>query len=153
MLETCGLPQNLIVVAAFLDAWSRRDLHRAMTYWAQDSTFTLHLSEDLLPGAGTTTGRDQIHVQLATMLEQWEYILFRPGPLRADYTEPTFIRCRHEFIYRHRATGQELSGHCRFIWRLSDGLIHSFEIFHDRGRIEAFLRLAAMSTKQPGFNS
>jgi ketosteroid isomerase-like protein len=44
-------------------------------------------------------------------------------------------------MYRHRRSGEVLSGRFRMIMRVEDGLIVRTDEYHDRAKVEAFLRL------------
>ena len=138
------MSDSKILIAAFFDALQRSDLDTAMESWALDSRYVLHLSQELLPFAGPTDGRENIRRQFKRMQEDWEYLLFRPGLVRNDPEDPSILHCRHEFLYRHRASGEDIAGRCRFVWRVENGMIVSCEEFHDRGRMEAFLRLVGL---------
>ena len=44
-------------------------------------------------------------------------------------------------MYRHRASGEVLSGRFRMVMQVKDGLIDRADEYHDRAKVEAFLRL------------
>lgn len=46
-------------------------------------------------------------------------------------------------MYRHRASGEILSGHFRLVLKFREGMIVRGDEYHDRARIEAFMRLIA----------
>ena len=53
------------------------------------------------------------------------------------------VRLQVEFMYRHRASGEPLSGIFRLVLQFRDGEIIRGDEYHDRARIEAFMRLIA----------
>lgn len=132
------------ILNGFFSVWSEYyDLDKALTYLHPDCRYCLSVDEDLLPFAGETIGREAIGVQMALMREQFEYVLFRP---RLPFDDGETVRQQVEFRYRHRASGETITGTFRFVWTIQDGLITSCEEFHDRARIEAFVRLFAHGT-------
>jgi ketosteroid isomerase-like protein len=44
-------------------------------------------------------------------------------------------------MYRHRDSGEVLSGRFRHVMRVENGLIRRVDEFHDRAKVEAFMRL------------
>ena len=118
-----------------------------MELFAEDAAYTLHISESLLPFAGSTVGREAIGGQLRAMLHDWDYLVFRPGAARANVDQPDKVHCQVQFIYRHRATGSELSGQMRLVCTVEDGLVKTVDEFHDAALVEAFLRLMQSEQK------
>lgn len=141
MFEAHPLLKSQFVVEEFLHAWIDGDTDTAVALLAPDATYALYVSEDLLPFAGVSTGRESIRARLMEMRESWDYEMFEPGPARVDPLDETVVRCSVSFAYRYRATGDRLSGRFRTVWRIRDDLILSCEEYHDRARVEAFLRL------------
>lgn len=129
------------VVAEFFDAWIAGDVDAAVGLLAPDAIYALYIAEDLLPFAGVTRGRGQIASRLHEMRQSWDYERFRPGPLRQDADDEEIVYCSVEFRYRHRPSGEQLSGSFRMVWCVRDGFVRSCEEYHDRARVETFLRL------------
>ncbi len=44
-------------------------------------------------------------------------------------------------MYRHRASGEVLDGRFRHVMRVKDGLIVRTDEYHDRAKVETFMRL------------
>jgi ketosteroid isomerase-like protein len=130
------------VVRSFNAAWVPGYLDTAIRLVAEGAVYTLFISEDLLPVGGETVGRDAIEAGLRALRQQFEYLLYRPGNLSVD---GNVVRYQVEFMYRHRASGEMLTGRFRIVMRVEDDLIVSAEEYHDRAKIEAFLRLFASS--------
>jgi ketosteroid isomerase-like protein len=51
------------------------------------------------------------------------------------------VRYQVEFMYRHRQSGETLSGRFRMVMRVKDGLLIRADEYHDRPKVEAFMRL------------
>jgi ketosteroid isomerase-like protein len=126
------------VVGAFNKAWAAGVIESAMAYVAEDAVYTLHLSGDVVPHGGETAGRAAIEAVLRQVRVDFEYILYRPLNLTA---EGEIVRFQVEFMYRHRASGEVLSSRFRMVMRVVDGAIVRADEFHDRAKVEAFLRL------------
>lgn len=130
------------VVRRFNEVWASGDIEGALQFVAEHSVYALHISGDLLPFAGETIGRDSIAVALHRMRADYEYLLYRPLDLVVDGDN---VRYQVEFMYRHRASGEVLSGRFRMIMRVENGLLVRTDEYHDRAKVEAFLRLFCAS--------
>ena len=135
------------LVDEFLRRWSDQNIDSTLELLAEDAAYTLHISKTLLPFAGSTIGREAIAVQLQAMLRDWDYLVFRPSAARANVDEPSTVHCQVQFIYRHRGTGAELSGHMRLVCTVVEGTISTVDEYHDAGMVEAFLRLMQSEQK------
>jgi ketosteroid isomerase-like protein len=135
-------PDPFAVVANFNTLWEAGDIDAALALIANDAEFELHISIDVLPYGGMAAGRDAIEAKLRRMRADWDYILYRPFALAAD---GNIVRFQVEFMYRHRESGQVLSGRFRFVMRVENGLIVRVDEFHDRAKVEAFMRLVRAS--------
>ena len=135
-------PDPLEVVANFNAVWDAADIEGALALIADDAEYELHISEDVLPYGGTAVGRAAIETKLRSMREYWDYILYRPFALSAD---DNIVRFQVEFMYRHKESGQVLGGRFRFVMRVENGLIRRVDEFHDRAKVEAFMRLVNAS--------
>ena len=122
----------------FHAAWLRGDVATAIRHVAEHCVYTLYISEDLLSFGGETVGRDNIAAVLHQIRKDFEYLLYRPMNFRE---KGDVVRFRVEFMYRHKASGEVLSGHFRFVARVENGLITRADEYHDRAKVEAFLRL------------
>jgi ketosteroid isomerase-like protein len=134
--QTCATPVD--VVRQFNTFWAAGDIDSAALLVAEHSVYALYISGDLLPFAGETVGRDDILVALHRMRADYEYLLYRPLGLMTKGDE---VRYQVEFMYRHRRSGEVLSGRFRMIMRIEDGLIVRTDEYHDRAKVEAFLRM------------
>jgi ketosteroid isomerase-like protein len=126
------------VVAAFNATWAAGDIAAALSYVAEDAVYELHISGELVSSGGVTEGRDNIGAVLRKLRAEFEYILYRPFPLNSDGES---VRFQVEFMYRHRASGEVLTGRFRQVVRVRDGAIARVDEYHDRAKVEAFMRL------------
>lgn len=134
------------VVRAFVSAWAEGDIDAAMSVVSEDAAYELHISNEVLPLGGETRGRANIEKALIGVREQFEYLLYRGhNYIEQDDT----VRYSVEFMYRHRASDETLSGRFRVVMKLRDGLIVRADEYHDRALVEAFMRLVAMSQHRP----
>jgi hypothetical protein len=126
------------VVVQFNAAWAAGDIEGAMARVADDAVYELHVSDEALPFGGTSEGREAIEATLKRIRTEWDYILYRPMALAET---GDIVRFQVEFMYRHVATGEVLSGRFRLVMRVEDGLIKRADEYHDRAKVEAFMRL------------
>jgi ketosteroid isomerase-like protein len=126
------------VVRQFNTFWAAGDIDSAILLVAEHATYALYISGDLLPFAGETVGRDNIAAVLRQIRRDFEYLLYRPLDLKPNGSE---VRYQVEFMYRHLASGEVLSGRFRLVVILEGGLIVRADEYHDRAKVEAFMRL------------
>ena len=126
------------VVRRFTLFWVPGDIDGAIALVAEHAVYALYISGDLLPFAGETAGRANIEGALRQIRTDFEYLLYRPLDLIEQGDE---VRYQVEFMYRHRRSGEVLNGRFRMIMRVEDGLIVRADEYHDRAKVEAFLRL------------
>ncbi len=131
-------PGPLEVVTQFNQAWETGDIEAALAYVADDAVYELHVSKEVLPFGGPTAGRSAIAATLRRIRADWEYILYRPMALTQA---GDIVRFQVEFMYRHRASGEVLTGRFRLVMRIEEGLIKRADEYHDRAKVEAFMRL------------
>ncbi len=127
-----------VTIRQFVIAWAAEDIDASVRLIAEDAVYVLHISNEVLPFAGETVGKANIEAALRLIRKQFEYLLFRPYNFVADGDK---VRLRVEHIYRHRASGELLSGNFRLVFEVRDGLIVKCNEYHDRAMVEAFMRL------------
>lgn len=138
--DTPVVEANERAFRAFARAWQAGDFEETLSHIAFDAVYCLYISEEALPFAGETVGRDAIEGSLRLIRQQFEYLLYRPqNVVMQDDT----VRASVEFMYRHRASGEMLSGRFRIVTKFRDEKIIRADEYHDRARIEAFMRLIA----------
>jgi ketosteroid isomerase-like protein len=128
------------VVRQFNEAWAAGDIDAGMSLVADYAVYALYISGELLPIGGESIGRANIEAGLRQVRNDFEYLLFRPLDLHAKGDE---VRYQVEFMYLHRRSGEVLSGRFRLIMRIENDLIVRTDEYHDRAKVEAFLRLFA----------
>ena len=127
-------------VRQFLTAWIAGDFAVTTSFIADDCVYALYISNDVLPFAGETVGKANIEAALRLMRVQFDYLLFRPHHYVTDGDN---VRLRVEHMYRHRASGEVISGNFRLIFEVRDSLIARADEYHDRAMMEAFIRLVS----------
>jgi ketosteroid isomerase-like protein len=135
-------PAPAEVVTKFNAAWGAGDIDAALSLIADDAVYELHISNEVLPFGGEAVGRDAIETALQRIRADWDYILYRPLALAGV---GDIVRFQVEFMYRHRASGQVLNGRFRLVMRIEDGLIKRADEYHDRAKVEAFMRMVGGS--------
>ncbi len=126
------------VVREFNAAWAQGHIEEAIACIAEDAVYALHISGDVLSHGGEHVGREKIATVLRTVREEFDYILYRPLQLTAGGDT---VRYQVEFMYRHRASGEVLNGRFRMVMQVTDAHIVRADEYHDRAKVEAFMRL------------
>jgi len=128
------------VVETFLEAWIAGDVDAAVACFAVDGVYALHLSADLLEHAGEAIGRESIAEAISSFRLSFDHLQWRPLNLRVN---GNIVRTQVAFKYRHRPSGEVLSGRLRFVFQVRDRQIVRADEYHDRAKVEAFIRLFA----------
>ncbi|MEQ1611941.1 MAG: nuclear transport factor 2 family protein [Hyphomicrobiaceae bacterium] len=133
------MTDNIATVAlAAMNAYAASDLDGLMALLTDDIQYALYLDEAELPFAGETRGKDLLLQRIGQMHGAFEYVLFRPFKVRVvDNAAHNQV----EFMYRHKATNELLTGRFRFVLIVKGGLVARIEEYHDAERIKAFARL------------
>ena len=51
-------------------------------------------------------------------------------------------------MYRHRDSGEMLNGRFRMVMQVTDGLLVRTDEYHDRAKVEAFMRLVGRRPRE-----
>lgn len=128
----------LEIVTHFNALWATGDIEGALALFAEDAVYELHISADVLPFGGQSVGRTAIGETMRRMHASWEHILYRPLALTA---KGDTVRFQVEFMCRHLASGETLSGRSRIVMRVENALIRRVDEYHDGPKFQAFMRL------------
>jgi ketosteroid isomerase-like protein len=126
------------VVRSFNAAWAAGDIAAAMMFVAENAAYALYISNELMPVGGETIGHANIELALRRIRADFDYLLYRPLTM---FIDGDTVRFQVEFSYRHRRSGEVLSGRFRLVVRVEGGKIMRVDEYHDRAKVEAFLRL------------
>lgn len=130
---------------SLLDAWERGDFDGTFVHMADDIVFCLYLDQDLLAFAGETVGKPAVLAAFTRMRQDWDYLARRTTHM---VEEDDVVRLGLEYMYRHKASGEILSGNCRIVVRFRDCLVIRIDEYHDKALVETFMRL--FGGQQPG---
>jgi ketosteroid isomerase-like protein len=128
------------IVRGMHEAYARRDLGDVLTYLADDIVFALHIDRDLAPFGGVSIGKAAVVRRCSMILQQFDMLDYSVVSLSIEGDE---ARALISFHYRHQASGEDIEGHMRHVMWLRDGSIARLNEYHDRARVEAFLRLVS----------
>ena len=135
VVDGCAIAED------FCSAYSRRDLELAGTFLADDVIFAMHVDRTLMPFAGVTIGKAIMQRRWNAIVEQFDMPFYQ---LQHVVAKGNVVRSTVAYIFRHKATGEDLEGHMRHVIELRRGLIARVNEYHDRSRVEAYFRLLAM---------
>jgi ketosteroid isomerase-like protein len=136
-----------ILLEAAYAAWAARDLAATMSCFAENVLFAIHLPSDIAPYVGEVRGRDELAKRLQMILDDFDFIYYRPEQITA---QGIAFHSQVKFHYRHKATGLEYEGSMRHTWRIAGDRITRFEEYHDAERVRAFFRLLAEHMQRGG---
>ncbi len=126
------------VIEAVIKAWSAQDVETTISYCSDDVVYALHISEQAVPFAGASEGKDAVRATLHMMLEMFDYLKFDQWIV--GFAGET-VRVQTQFKLHHRRTGENLEGSMRTIFTVKNGLMTRCDEYLDEGLVETFMRL------------
>jgi ketosteroid isomerase-like protein len=133
------------LIETFLKFLVAGDVEQVVALLADDVVYQLFASQTALPYGGEWRGTDAVRNVLFDMLAMFDCIEFEPTIL---YVTDSRARCQIRYVYRHRASGEWLSGTARLVCRIKDGSIARLDEFHDDALLQAFARLASQRARE-----
>jgi ketosteroid isomerase-like protein len=133
------------VVVSIIRAWSTQDVETALSYASDDFVYALYASEELVPFAGTSEGKEAVRETLYMMLEIFDYLKFDQNIIGVS---GEIVRVQTQFKLHHRRTGENLEGSLRTIFTVRNGLAVRCDEYLDRKLVETFMRLVQQREAQ-----
>lgn len=126
------------VVESLIRCWSAQDVETTLAHCSEDVIYALHVSDDTVPFAGVSQGKDAVRTALHMMLEDFDYLKFDQQIVGED---DDVVRVQTQFKFNHRRTGGILEGSMRTVFRVRDGVVVRCDEYLDEGLVETFMRL------------
>lgn len=117
------------------------------TFIDRDIVYTLNVSPDALILGGETCGWDAVNAKMMGMREVFDYLVYRPRVLAVRGEE---VRARVEFLFRHRRSGELLSGQMRSVFLVRNELIVRIDEYVDAPLVESFMRVFGQQPPDAG---
>jgi len=130
----------LEIVEALLARWRDDPAGCMDKYIARDIVYLLNVSAELHRLGGETVGWDAVRAKMLGIRDEFDYVVYRP---RIFGVRGNTVRARIEFIYRHKRTGELLTGTFRSELTVEDGMIVRVAEFVDAPLLESFMRLVS----------
>lgn len=127
------------VVFEVLKYWGAQDVESTLSCFTDDVVYRLHMDTTGMPFGQDAVGRDAFRDRMFDYLAAFDYVLYEPAILEVT---PEKARVRIHFGFRHRASGEIISGYNRFILSIRDNRICKLDEYFDAPMFEAFMRLA-----------
>jgi ketosteroid isomerase-like protein len=127
------------VVEAIITIWNTQDVEATLAYIDDDAVYTLYVSEESVPFAGVSNGKDEIRATLFMMLAEFDYLKFDRTIVGVV---DDVVKVQTQFKFHHRRTGCNLEGSMRSVFTIGNsGLVVRCDEFMDRGLVEAFMAM------------
>jgi ketosteroid isomerase-like protein len=136
-------------VETFLIRWAADPAGAMADMVARDIVYTLNVSPDAIQIGGETVGWDAVNAKMMAIRDVFDYLVFKPRiyGVRGDK-----VRSRIELIFRHKLSGELLTGQMRNEIIVRDGMIARVDEYVDAPLIESFMRMfngAPAATEAP----
>lgn len=128
----------LEVTETLLWRWREDPAGCMKEFVAPDVVYTLNVSPEALLLGGETRGWDAVNAKMLGIREVFEYLVFRPRIFAVRGDE---VRARIEFVFRHKRSGELLTGQMRSVFQVQNGLITRVDEYVDAPLVESFMRL------------
>lgn len=133
------------ITQTFFATWAT-DPVAGMAMVTRDIVYTLNVSPDALQLGGETAGWDAVNAMMLGIRDVFDYLVYKPRFLGAD---GDVVRTQIEIIFKHKASGELLSGHIRNVATVRGDMICRVDEYVDAPLIESFMRLFAMGRSDP----
>ena len=127
----------LEITETLLWRW-RDDPAGCMKLVGPEIVYSLNVSPDALMLGGETRGWDAVYAKMMGIREVFDYLVYRPRVLAVRGEE---VRARIEFVFRHKRSGELLSGQMRSVFLVRDELIVRVDEYVDAPLVESFMRM------------
>jgi ketosteroid isomerase-like protein len=132
--------RDRLVLEAIYASWAAKDLDTVLACFSDDIVFTMHLSEEIAPFAGETRGKAAIVPRLKMIIDEYDFLKYRPLFIRDDSDA---LHAQIQYHYRHKRTGLEIEGTMRHVWQIEGDKITLLDEYHDSPRLHAFFEMLA----------
>lgn len=137
------------LIETILRYWSVQDVEQTLGLCADTVVYQLNIAPGTTgllvpPEAGCQAatieqhGKDAVRAMMYDVLAKFDYLHYETTIL--DIHDGV-ARIHIDYMLRHRATGEELTGSKRFVLGIEDGLVARIDEYLDAARVGAFLRL------------
>jgi ketosteroid isomerase-like protein len=120
----------------FLGAW---DVEQILSLMSKQVVYQLYISQTALPYGGQWRGTDAVRDVFFDRLATLDCIEYEPTVINVINGR---ARCQAHYVYRHRASGETLTGTSRIVCHIKAGTIDRMEEYHDDALLKAFAKLA-----------
>ncbi len=129
-----GERQNVERIGRIYEAFGRGDVGYIVDQLRDEVRWVSHF-EPVVPWSGDYSGRRNVPRFFAAIDRSVEVTAFVPGEFVAQGRTVVSLG---QFGCRVRATGKAALTRWVLVWKLREGLVFSFDQFHDRALLEAF---------------
>ena len=129
---------------ASLAYWVAGDVELILSTLSDDVVYQLYVSQTALPYGGEWVGKDAVRNVFFDMFAVFDCTEFEPTLLEV---RDGIARCQCQYVYRHRASGEWLSGSCRLVCTIAHNLIVRMDEYHDEALLKAFSRFATQRAR------
>ena len=126
--------QNIEIIREIYAAFGRGDVDGIVAKCTTDVEWITHL-EPIVPWSGDHSGKDFVPAFFGAIFGSVDVTAFNPQEFVA---QGDTVVSTGEFGFTFRATGKSDLSRWVFIWKFRDGMISSYEQFHDASIAEAF---------------
>jgi ketosteroid isomerase-like protein len=131
-----GERQNVERIGRIYEAFAYRDIGYILDQLRDEVRWVSHF-EPVVPWSGDYSGKRNVPRFFAAIDTSVEVTSFVPGEFVAQGRTVVSLG---QFSCRVRATGKAALTHWVFVWKFREGLVFSFDQFHDRALVDAFCR-------------
>ena len=126
--------QNKQIVEEIYAAFGRGDIDGILAKCTNDVEWVTHL-DPIVPWSGDHSGKDFVPAFFGAIFGSVEVTAFEPQEWIVDGETVVSIG---RFGCNVRSTGKSADTKWIFIWKFRDGMVSSYEQFHDENIAEAF---------------
>ena len=127
--------QNVETVKEMYAAFGRGDIDAIVAKCTNDVEWITHL-DPIVPWSGDHSGKDFVPAFFGAIFGSVDVTAFEPQEFVAQGDTVISIG---SFSCHARANDKDATSRWIFIWKFRDGMVSSYEQFHDENLVDAFL--------------
>ncbi len=133
--------RDRLLLEAMYASWAAKDLKAVLSCCSDDIVFAIHVPPEMMPFAGETRGKAAIVPRLQMILDDFDFLEYRPTFISRRGRRCSTRRCATTSATRRRGTTSK--ARCGTCGSVEGDQIVRLEEFHDTPRVATFFELLA----------
>lgn len=127
-----------VLIEMSLQYWRAQDVESMLSTYADDIIYNVYTFQEAAPRFAEFSEKEAVRAVLYDILAEFDYLYYASNLIEL---RDGVARVQSQFVLRHRASGESLSGSKRQRIHVANGEIVRIDEYHDVAMVDAFMRL------------